>query len=147
MLKSNLAIFTLLLFFLSGCSESIRELESRIKKQAEKNNTEMSAMEIKQTAIYLNEWSKEDFFQDDVNEFLEADKADFPEGIEILFAGSSSIRFWKSLEKDMNPLNQYIVRLTQFQQFDYRWRCVQQNLPILLNLDFLVLNQDAFQPR
>ena len=38
MLKSNLAIFTLLLFFLSGCSESIRELESRIKKQAEKNN-------------------------------------------------------------------------------------------------------------
>ena len=52
MLKSNLAIFTLLLFFLSGCSESIRELESRIKKQAEKNNTEMSAMEIKQTAIY-----------------------------------------------------------------------------------------------
>ena len=104
MLKSNLAIFTLLLFFLSGCSESIRELESRIKKQAEKNNTEMSAMEIKQTAIYLNEWSKEDFFQDDVNEFLEADKADFPEGIEILFAGSSSIRFWKSLEKDMNPL-------------------------------------------
>ena len=104
MLKSNLAIFTLLLFFLSGCSESIRELESRIKKQAEKNNTEMSAVEIKQTAIYLNEWSKEDFFQDDVNEFLEADKADFPEGIEILFAGSSSIRFWKSLEKDMNPL-------------------------------------------
>ena len=30
----------------------------------------MSAMEIKQTAIYLNEWSKEDFFQDDVNELL-----------------------------------------------------------------------------
>ena len=59
MLKSNLAIFTLLLFFLSGCSESIRELESRIKKQAEKNNTEMSAMEIKQTAIYLNEWSEQ----------------------------------------------------------------------------------------
>ena len=81
MLKSNLAIFTLLLF-LSGCSESIRELESRIKN-SRKNNTEMSAMEIKQTAIYLNEWSKEDF-QDDVNEFLEADKADFPEGIEIL---------------------------------------------------------------
>ena len=55
MLKSNLVIFTLLLFFLSGCSESIRELETRIKKQAEKNNTEMSALEIKQTAIDLNE--------------------------------------------------------------------------------------------
>ena len=66
MLKSNLAIFTLLLFFLSGCSESIRELESRIKKQAEKNNTEMSAMEIKQTAIYLNDKYK-DFFSD-INE-------------------------------------------------------------------------------
>ena len=33
--KSNLIIFTLLLF-LSGCSESIRELETKIKKQAKK---------------------------------------------------------------------------------------------------------------
>ena len=61
-------------------------------------------LEIKETAVYLNEWSKEDFYQDDVDKFLEEDEANFPEEIDVLFAGSSSIRFWESLDQDMKPL-------------------------------------------
>tara|TARA_B100001175_G_C19453548_1_gene612582 strand:+ start:432 stop:1205 length:774 start_codon:yes stop_codon:yes gene_type:complete len=87
-----------------GCSDDIKILEDRIKLQADKNNIDMSMLEIKETAVYLNEWSKEDFYQDDVDKFLEEDEANFPEEIDVLFAGSSSIRFWESLDQDMKPL-------------------------------------------
>ena len=96
------SILLVLTFF--GCSDDIQILEERIKTQAELNNTEISSAEIKKTALYLNAWSKKDFYKDAINEFLEEDKLDFPKEIEVLFTGSSSIRFWNSLEDDMQPL-------------------------------------------
>ena len=96
------SILLALTFF--GCSDDIQILEERIKTQAELNNTEISSAEIKKTALYLNAWSKKDFYKDEINEFLEEDKLDFPKEIEVLFTGSSSIRFWNSLEDDMQPL-------------------------------------------
>ncbi len=96
------SILFALTFF--GCSDDIQILEERIKNQAELNNTEISSVEIKKTALYLNAWSKKDFYEDAITAFLEEDKLDFPREIEVLFTGSSSIRFWNSLEEDMQPL-------------------------------------------
>jgi lysophospholipase L1-like esterase len=96
---------TLILLFLAttGCSSSINDLEDKIEAQAVKNNVEMSYAEIKKTAIYLDAWSKEDFYQEAIDKFREADKASPPPEDLILFTGSSSIRFWASLKEDMSP--------------------------------------------
>ena len=103
-MNKNFLIFLLFVFCLTSCTDDIKTLEERIKYQAEKNNTEISTVDIKKTALYLSSWSKEDFYQEDIDKFVAGDKENFPENIEILFAGSSSIRFWSSLEEDMNPL-------------------------------------------
>ena len=94
---------TLLLTVL-GCSEDIKILEERIKAQAEKNNTEISVTDIKKTALFLDAWGKKDYYQEDINKFKDQDLINFPEDVEVLFTGSSSIRFWNSLEEDMRPL-------------------------------------------
>ena len=94
---------TLLLTVL-GCSEDIKILEERIKAQAERNNTEISAADIKKTALFLDAWGKKDYYQEDINKFKDQDLINFPEDVEVLFTGSSSIRFWNSLEEDMRPL-------------------------------------------
>ena len=94
---------TLLLTVL-GCSEDIKILEERIKAQAERNNTEISITDIKKTALFLDAWGKKDYYQEDINKFKDQDLIDFPEDVEVLFTGSSSIRFWDSLEEDMRPL-------------------------------------------
>jgi len=96
---------TLLLIFFAtiSCSSSISDLEDKIETQAAKNNVEMSYAEIKKTAIYLDTWSKKDFYQDAIDEFKEVDKATPPPDDLILFTGSSSIRFWSSLKEDMAP--------------------------------------------
>ena len=39
-----------------------------------------------------------------INKFKDQDLINFPEDVEVLFTGSSSIRFWNSLEEDMRPL-------------------------------------------
>ena len=94
---------TVLLTVLS-CSEDIKILEERIKAQAERNNTEISITDIKKTALFLDAWGKEDYYQEDINKFKDQDLINFPEDVEVLFTGSSSIRFWNSLEEDMRPL-------------------------------------------
>ena len=94
---------TLLLTVL-GCSEDIKILEERIKAQAERNNTEISITDIKKTALFLDAWGKKDYYQEDIDKFKDQDLIDFPEDVEVLFTGSSSIRFWNSLEEDMRPL-------------------------------------------
>ena len=99
----NILLITLSLVFL-GCSDDLKILEERIKSQAEKNNTEMSALEIKKTALYLKGWGEEDFYQEAIDKFLEEDKDNFPDEVTVLFTGSSSIRFWENLEEDMRPL-------------------------------------------
>ena len=98
------SLITLLTLTCLGCSGDMKILEERIKAQAEKNNTEMSAVDIKKTALYLNTWSKEDFYQEAIDKFLTDDESNFPEEVDVLFTGSSSIRFWESLDQDMKPL-------------------------------------------
>ena len=65
----------------------------------------MSSLEIKAAAVYLDAWSKEDFYQDDIDKFKESDKGVFPDKDLILFTGSSSISFWSTLKDDMAPHN------------------------------------------
>ena len=79
---------TLFLIFLAtaACSNSISDLEDKIEAQAAKNNVEMSYAEIKKTAIYLDAWSKEDFYQEAIDEFKEKDKATSPPKDLILLA-------------------------------------------------------------
>ena len=91
-------------FVLISCSDSFVELEDRVKIHAEKNGIEKSLFQVKKEALYIQQWSKNDAFIDEINEFKRLDKENFPEKGKILFTGSSSIRFWDSLEKDMEPL-------------------------------------------
>ena len=100
--KKFLVIFSL--FILIGCSDDFVELENRVKMQAEKNGIEMSFFQVKKEALYIQQWSKDDTFIDEINEFKRLDNENFPEKGKILFTGSSSIRFWDSLEEDMEPL-------------------------------------------
>ena len=91
-------------FILISCSDSFVELEDRIKIHAKKNGIEKSFFQVKKEALYIQQWSKDDTFIDEINEFKKLDKENFPEKGKILFTGSSSIRFWDSLEEDMEPL-------------------------------------------
>ncbi len=60
--------------------------------------------EVKKEALYIQQWSKDDAFINEINEFKKLDKENFPGKGKILFTGSSSIRFWDSLNEDMKPL-------------------------------------------
>ena len=91
-------------FILIGCSDGFVELEDRIKIHAEKNDIEKSFFQVKKEALYIKQWSKDDTFIDEINEFKKLDNENFPGKGKILFTGSSSIRFWDSLEEDMEPL-------------------------------------------
>jgi len=91
-------------FILISCSDGFVELENRIKMQAKKNGIEKSFFQVKKEALYIQQWSKEDTFIDEINEFKRLDNKNFPGKGKILFTGSSSIRFWDSLEEDMEPL-------------------------------------------
>ena len=91
-------------FVLISCSDSFVELEDRVKIHAEKNGIEKSFFQVKKEALYIQQWSKNDAFIDEINGFKRLDKENFPEKGKILFTGSSSIRFWDSLEKTWNHL-------------------------------------------
>ena len=97
----------LLLIFIStiGCSNSVSDFEDKIEARVAENNGEMSSLEIKAAAVYLDSWSKKDFYQGDIDKFKEADKGTAPAKDLILFTGSSSIRFWSTLKEDMAPHN------------------------------------------
>ena len=73
-LKSLLLTFVVSMF-IASCSQEFTEIEDRIRIQAEKNNTELSDTEIKKTAAYLLNWGRSDFYEKQVNAFLEIDKS------------------------------------------------------------------------
>jgi len=91
-------------FILISCSDGFVESENRVKIHAEKNGIEKSFFQVKKEALYIQQWSKDDTFIDEINEFKRLDNENFPGKGKILFTGSSSIRFWDSLEEDMEPL-------------------------------------------
>ena len=103
-MKIQHSIILLLSLIIFSCSDDIKILEEKIKLQAEKNDTEISKVDIKKTALYLNAWSKEDFYQEAIDEFLSQDLVNPPPKGSILFTGSSSIRFWNTLQEDMEPM-------------------------------------------
>ena len=96
--------FLLIILFLTGCSSEIKEIETRIENRLAKTNTDVSFFQLKRDAYYIYQWNKDETFRDEINEFKKLDKENFPEKGKILFTGSSSIRFWDSLEEDMEPL-------------------------------------------
>ena len=96
--------FLLIILFLTGCSSEIKEIETRIENRLAKTKTNVSFFQLKRDAYYIYQWSKDETFRDEINEFKRLDKENFPEKGKILFTGSSSIRFWDSLEEDMEPL-------------------------------------------
>ena len=96
--------FLLIILFLTGCSSEIKEIETRIENRLAKTNTNASFFQLKRDAYYIYQWNKDETFRDEINEFKKLDKENFPEKGKILFTGSSSIRFWDSLEEDMEPL-------------------------------------------
>tara|TARA_Y100001970_G_scaffold158998_1_gene194446 strand:- start:67827 stop:68597 length:771 start_codon:yes stop_codon:yes gene_type:complete len=100
----NFYILTIFILFLSGCSEEAKKYETLIREEAEKNNTEVTDIYVKKTANFLAIWSKEDFYTDEINEFIKKDLSSPPKENQVLFVGSSSIRFWKSLKEDMHPI-------------------------------------------
>ena len=103
----NTIRLSLLIIFIStiGCSNSVSDFEDKIEARVAENNGEMSSIEIKAAAVYLDSWSKKDFYQGDIDKFKEADKGTAPAKDLILFTGSSSIRFWSTLKDDMAPHN------------------------------------------
>ena len=95
---------TLLSFLLVSCSSEFSKIEARVELNAQKNKSKLTFLQIKKEAYYLYQWSKNNAFQDEINEFKKLDEKNFPEKEKILFTGSSSIRFWESLDEDMAPL-------------------------------------------
>ena len=96
--------FLLIVLFLAGCSSEIKEIETRIENRLSKTNTTVSFFQLKKDAYYIYQWNKDETFRDEINEFKRLDNENFPGKGKILFTGSSSIRFWDSLEEDMEPL-------------------------------------------
>ena len=96
--------FLLFVLFLTSCSSEIKEIETRIENRLARTNTNVSFFQLKRDAYYIYQWNKDETFRDEINEFKRLDKENFPEKGKILFTGSSSIRFWDSLEEDMEPL-------------------------------------------
>ena len=107
MLKKNMKIIISLTFFglvsFSSYSEAGLTYEEKIKLEASSLHQELSPTEIKKRAIALKEWSSIDYFEKDIQKFIDADGISLPPENAILFIGSSSIAMWKSLEKDMHP--------------------------------------------
>ena len=96
--------FLLIILFLTGCSSEIKEIETRIENRLAATNTNVSFFQLKRDAYYIYQWNRDETFRDEINEFNRLDKENFPKKGKILFTGSSSIRFWDSLEEDMEPL-------------------------------------------
>ena len=96
--------FLLIILFLTGCSSEIKEIETRIENRLAATNTNVSFFQLKRDAYYIYQWNRDETFRDEINEFKRLDKENFPKKGKILFTGSSSIRFWDSLEEDMEPL-------------------------------------------
>ena len=101
MQKVLLSLFLGLLFF--SCSEQVYEYEEMVRQELKATNQTMTEVEIKAWAIYLSKWSEPNFYQGAIKEFKKIDLQNFPKKNTILFIGSSSIVYWKTLKEDMFP--------------------------------------------
>ncbi len=79
--------------------------EFRIKEGAKALGYVLNDEEVKYWVKRIRSYNKIDGFDEDIEEFVRQDKISFPSKKEFLFIGSSSIRLWKTLAEDMNPLS------------------------------------------
>ena len=68
----------LTVFILFGCSEQINELENKVLANAKKNGKDLSFFQLKKDAYFIYQWSKEETFRDEINEFKRLDEKNFP---------------------------------------------------------------------
>ena len=101
----TLLLSFLLVFCLQGESTtfSFQEYENRILKEAELSNKTLTKDEIKERIEELKTYSAINRFDEDISRFMLEDSKKMPPYNSLLFIGSSSIRYWKSLEEDMSP--------------------------------------------
>ena len=85
------------------CSEEIYKYEDMVLQELKANKQSMSKKEIKKWANFISKWSEPDFYRKEIEAFKKSDSKNFPKKKTILFIGSSTIVFWKNLEKDMFP--------------------------------------------
>ena len=102
MQKILVTLILSLLFF--SCSKQVYEYEEMVRQELKATNQTMTEAEIKKWAIYLSKWREPNFYQETIEGFKKADLQNFPEKNSILFIGSSSIVYWKTLKKDMKVL-------------------------------------------
>ena len=102
--KKLTILFLFLLGLLLSCSKEINDYEEMIRQESKAMSQDVSEIKIKTWAVFLSKWTEPNFFEDQVNEFLEEDKINSPKKGSILFIGSSSIVYWKTLKEDMSPL-------------------------------------------
>ena len=105
-MKNFISTILVLLSF-SLVVQSYEEIDyaKRLKESLNQNNLEMSASKIKIEALKLRNWASKDFFENEIQKFIEEDTVSFPKKNQVLFVGSSSIRFWLSLKQDMEPIS------------------------------------------
>ena len=101
MQKILITLFLSLLFF--SCSDQVYEFEEKIREELKATNQTMSEVEIKKNAIYLSEWTEPSFYQGTIDDFKKIDTLKSHPKDSILFIGSSSIVYWKTLKEDMSP--------------------------------------------
>ena len=102
--KKLTILFLFLLGLLLSCSKEINDYEEMIRQESKAMSQDVSEIKIKTWAVFLSKWTEPNFFECHVNEFLEEDKINSPKKGSILFIGSSSIVYWKTLKDDMSPL-------------------------------------------
>jgi len=98
-----------LFILFAACSQeehntlSIQEYEKRLLEEAKISNKILTKNEIKERIQILKQYSDIDRFDEDISKFILQDTKRMPPNNALLFIGSSSIRYWKSLKEDMSP--------------------------------------------
>ena len=97
-------IFISLIIIFSGWFAYEKYWEYRIKEGAKALGYELNDEEVKYWVKRIRNYNRVDGFDEDIDEFINQDQISPPPKNAFLFIGSSSIRLWKSLKDDMQPL-------------------------------------------
>ena len=98
-------IFILLLIAsIIGWFASEEYLKQQVRNAAKDFGYELSESELKEWVQRNKVYNRVDRFDEDIKVFIQEDKISKPSEGAFLFIGSSSIRLWKDLARDMAPL-------------------------------------------
>ena len=103
--RASIFLIGILLFLVFGGWFAYEKYwEYRVKEGAKALGYELNDQEVKYWIKRIRSYNKLDGFDEDIEQFVAQDKIAMPPNDGFLFIGSSSIRLWRSLEKDMSPL-------------------------------------------